>query len=66
MYNISVLVVNLNNLQFTKDCVNDLMSQDCEFNLTIVDQNSSEEGTKEYFSTLPSNIEFIQNESSFK
>ena len=62
--NISVLVVNLNNLQFTKDCVSDLMSQDCEFNLTIIDQNSSEEGTKEYFSTLPSNIDFIQNESN--
>jgi len=58
---ISVLVVNLNNLEFTKNCVNDLMLQDCEFNLTIIDQNSSEEGTKEYFSTLPSNIEFIQN-----
>jgi ubiquinone/menaquinone biosynthesis C-methylase UbiE len=59
---ISVLVVNLNNLQFTKDCVSDLMSQDCEFNLTIIDQNSSEEGTKEYLSSLPSNIEIIQNE----
>jgi GT2 family glycosyltransferase/2-polyprenyl-3-methyl-5-hydroxy-6-metoxy-1,4-benzoquinol methylase len=62
--NVSVLVVNLNNLQFTKDCVSDLISQDCNFNLTIIDQNSSEEGTKEYFSTLPSNIEFIQNESN--
>jgi hypothetical protein len=61
---ISVLIVNLNNLQFTKDCVIDLMSQDCNFNLTIIDQNSTEEGTKEYFSTLPSNIEFIQNESN--
>jgi GT2 family glycosyltransferase len=58
---ISVLVVNLNNLQFTKDCVSDLMTQDCKFNLTIIDQNSSEEGTKEYFSTLPNDIEFIQN-----
>jgi GT2 family glycosyltransferase len=63
--NISVLVVNLNNLEFTKNCVNDLLSQDCEFNLTIVDQNSSEEGTKEYFSTLPENIEFIQNDYNF-
>jgi hypothetical protein len=59
---ISILIVNLNNLQFTKDCVNDLLSQDCEFNLTIIDQNSSEEGTREYFSTLPENIEFIQND----
>jgi hypothetical protein len=61
---ISVLVVNLNNLKFTKDCINDLISQDCEFNLTIIDQNSSEEGTKEYFSTLPSNVEFIKNEAN--
>lgn len=59
---ISILIVNLNNLQFTKDCVNDLLSQDCEFKLTIIDQNSSEEGTREYFSTLPENIEFIQND----
>ena len=59
---ISVLVVNLNNLEFIKDCVSDLMLQDCNFNLTIIDQNSSEEGTKEYFSTLPENIEFIQND----
>jgi hypothetical protein len=59
---ISVLVVNLNNLELTKNCVIDLMSQDCEFNLTIIDQNSSEEGTKEYFKSLPENIEFIKNE----
>ena len=39
---ISVLVVNLNNLEFIKDCVSDLMLQDCNFNLTIIDQNSSE------------------------
>jgi len=62
LVNISVLVVNLNNLQFTKDCISDLLSQDCNFNLTIIDQNSYEEGTKEYFESLPSNIEFIQNE----
>lgn len=61
---ISVLVVNLNNLQFTKDCVSDLFSQDCNFNLTIIDQNSSEEGTKEYFESLPENVEFIQNSSN--
>ena len=61
---ISVLVVNLNNLQFTKDCINDLMSQDCKFNLTIIDQNSTEEGTKEYLSSLSSNIEVILNEKN--
>jgi hypothetical protein len=61
---ISVLVVNLNNLEFTKKCVSDLISQDCDFNLTVVDQNSSEEGTKEYFESLPINIEVFLNEKN--
>lgn len=58
---ISVLVVNLNNLQFTKDCISDLMIQDCDFSLTIVDQNSSEEGTIEYLDSLPNKIRVIRN-----
>ena len=68
---ISVLVVNLNNLEFTKNCVDDLRLQDCEFNLTLVDQNSNEEGTLEYFKTLLNNdlgsiqdIEIIRNQGN--
>lgn len=61
MCKISVLVVNLNNLEYTKGCINDLLNQDCDFNLTIVDQNSTEKGTIEYLSNLPSNIEVIKN-----
>lgn len=62
---ISVLIINLNNLNYTKDCIKDLMKQDCNFNLMIVDQNSNEEGTKEYFdsllmSELPKNIEYFR------
>ena len=49
---ISVLIVNLNNLEFTKECVLDLLNQDIIFNLRIVDQNSSEGGTKEYLDNL--------------
>lgn len=45
---ISVLVVNLNNLELTKNCIGDLMMQDVEFDLTIVDQNSKEIGTEEF------------------
>jgi len=45
---ISVLVVNLNNLEFTKNCLQDLSNQDIPFNLRIVDQNSEEEGTGEF------------------
>jgi GT2 family glycosyltransferase len=46
---ISVLVVNLNNLEFTRNCLNDLIQQDIPFNLRLVDQNSTEQGTQEFF-----------------
>ena len=38
-----VLVVNLNNKQYTLNCVNNLLSQSYkDFKITIVDQNSNE------------------------
>jgi glycosyltransferase involved in cell wall biosynthesis len=46
---ISVLVVNLNNLDYTKQCLDDLLNQDIVFDLRLIDQNSSEIGTKEFF-----------------
>jgi GT2 family glycosyltransferase len=49
---ISVLVVNLNNLLYTKQCIEDLLNQDVEFNLRLVDQNSSEEGTNDFFNNF--------------
>jgi hypothetical protein len=49
---IAVLVINLNNLQFTKDCIFDLSKQDIEFDLCLIDQNSSENGTSEYLDSL--------------
>jgi cellulose synthase/poly-beta-1,6-N-acetylglucosamine synthase-like glycosyltransferase len=49
---ISVLVVNLNNLQFTKDCIQDLFDQDVSCLITLVDQASVEEGTKEYLDEI--------------
>ena len=58
---ISVLLVNLNNLEYTKQCLEDLLLQDIVFNLRLIDQNSSESGTKEFlddFFTRHSNGEF--------
>ena len=52
---ISVLVVNLNNLEYTKNCIEDLLSQDVCINLRLVDQNSSEFGTKDFFDNFFSN-----------
>lgn len=45
---ISVLVVNLNNLEFTKNCLEDLLKQDIPFNLRLIDQNSNEPGTHDF------------------
>jgi ubiquinone/menaquinone biosynthesis C-methylase UbiE len=49
---ISVLLVNLNNLSYTKQCLEDLLNQDIVFDLRLVDQNSSETGTKEFFDSF--------------
>lgn len=47
-----ILVVNINNLKYTRDCVDDLQKQNVPFDLTIVDQNSTESGTKEWYEKL--------------
>lgn len=52
-----ILVVNLNNLGFTRNCISDLLNQsDQDFKVTLIDQNSSEGGTQEY-------LDSIRNES---
>jgi GT2 family glycosyltransferase len=50
-----VLVININNLEYTKNCILDLIQQDTSFDLTIIDQNSNESGTKEYYTLLLNN-----------
>ena len=64
---ISVLVVNLNNLEFTKNCINDLLGQDTKSYITLIDQNSSEEGTVEYLDFISSttDINVIKNGENF-
>lgn len=47
-----IVVVNYNNLGYTRDVVSDLIANKGVFDLTIVDQNSSEGGTKEYLDEL--------------
>lgn len=60
---IDVLVVNLNCLWHTKNLVVDLYRQTgAEFRLTIVDQGSKEQGTKEYLDLLEaSDITVVRN-----
>ena len=49
---IHVLIVNLNQLNYTQRLVNDLLVQDGLFDLTIFDQNSQEDGTDRYYNFL--------------
>lgn len=50
-----ILIVNINNLKFTQDCVNDLLKQDRPFDLTLIDQNSNEHGTYEWYNYIQTN-----------
>jgi len=63
---LNILVVNLNNIAYTNDCINDLLNQNySSFKITLVDQNSSELGTKEYLDMLVSKfkqIDVVRNE----
>lgn len=49
---ISVLVININNLDYTKNLVKDLERQTYPFELTVVDQGSTELGTSEFLYSL--------------
>jgi GT2 family glycosyltransferase len=48
---IRVLVINLNNINYTKNCINLLLKQNFnKFEITLFDQNSIENGTEEMLS----------------
>jgi GT2 family glycosyltransferase len=73
MTHFSILVVNLNNLDFTKNCLTDLIHQDTIFNLCVIDQNSTEIGTREFLEKFKTsnlnrfpfnNIEIIFNKTN--
>jgi GT2 family glycosyltransferase len=52
---IGVLIVNYNNLGYTKDCVSDLFKQiNKNFKIWVVDQNSKEDGTEEFLKEIES------------
>ena len=51
---IHVIVVNINQLSYTKNCINDLIAQTSKFDLTLFDQNSNEPDTIEYLDFVKS------------
>ena len=63
---IRVLILNLNNLNFIRDCVSDLRAQaHFNFKVTIIDQDSTEEGNREFLESInDSRFEIIFNENN--
>lgn len=63
MKKLKILVINLDNLEFTKTCLKDLSKQtNKNFDIVLVDQNSKEEGTKVFLDSLfYDNLEIIRN-----
>ena len=63
---IRVLVINLNNKDYTKNCINSLINQKCKnFKITLFDQNSNQIGTEEmldYFKDK--NVDVIKNKTN--
>ena len=64
---IAILIVNLNNIEYTKKCINSLNNQtNKNFKVFLVDQNSDEIGTSEYLDEcLNNNIIVIRNSDNF-
>ncbi len=64
---LNILIININNLKFTQELVNDLALQTCPYKLRLIDNCSFEPGTKEYFESEGNvlyPIEVIQNEKN--
>jgi hypothetical protein len=66
MKKLKILVINLDNINFTKKCLIDLNNQNtADFDIVLVDQNSSEYGTKEFLDSLNyNNLEIIRNKEN--
>lgn len=55
---IDILIVNLNNIGFTKSLLGDLLRQTHPFSLTLIDNASEEIGTKEFFDDIRSKFDY--------
>lgn len=68
MLKVEVIMININNLQLTKDAVNDLLLQTAPYLLQLVDQGSIEKGTREYLRGLSgvSKIKVVRNSKNIE
>jgi GT2 family glycosyltransferase len=63
---IRVLVINLNNKDYTKNCINLLLNQKFnDFKITLFDQNSNEVGTEEILNDLvEKGVDVVRNKTN--
>jgi hypothetical protein len=61
-----IQVVNIDGLKYTRPLIDDLFRQTKEYRLRLIDQNSSEDGTKEYFNSFKTfpHIEIVMNDNN--
>jgi hypothetical protein len=61
IFTLRVLVINLNNLEYTRACLDNLLAQShLDFKITVIDQNSSQQNTKEILNSYKSsNINIV-------
>jgi hypothetical protein len=64
---IGILIVNYNNLDFTRNCVSDIMNQiNQNFDLWVIDQNSNEIGTDDFLNELDNElINVVRNDKNY-
>lgn len=61
---LSILIVNYNKIEYTKNIINDLFNQiDKDFDIWLVDQNSTQNGTNQFLEEIEDqdNIKLIRN-----
>ncbi len=63
MKKLKILIVNLDNIEFTRNCLKDLETQTSDdFEIVLVDQASTEEGTTEFLDSIDNEqIEIVRN-----
>ena len=47
-----VILINLNTLAYTRNCIEDLLKQNVSFDLTLIDQASEEKGIRDLFESV--------------
>ncbi len=67
MKKLKILIINLDNIEFTRNCLSDLENQTSDdFEIVLVDQNSSELGTSEFLDSITNEkIEIVRNPENY-